>query len=627
MPTSLKYILFIALLILCQVRIHAQYLKLQNTEHPRLLMTQKEEAQIKSAIATDQQWEMMHRLLIGGADKILIAPVSERTVIGRRLLEVSRETLRRILLLGYAYRITGDLKYSTRAQEELLAVSDFQSWNPSHFLDVAEMTTAVAIGYDWFYSVLSAETKDKIKVAILEKGIQPSFNEKYNDWLNRVSNWNQVCNTGMVYGVLAIYEDIPELANFIIGRSVESVKKPMEAYAPSGAYPEGYSYWAFGTTYNVMLIDALEKNFGTDLNLLNQPGFLQTAEYVLHMVGPDKKSFNYGDNSSSGRMSPPMFWFANKNNDPSLLYNEMYLFKNGNKDKLVNYRYFTLGIIWGTAINTHNIPQPVKTSWVSGHSKTPVALMRTSWDRKSGIFVGFKGGTAQTGHAHLDAGSFIMVTDSIRWAMDFDRQDYNSIESKGIDLWGKHQDSDRWKVFRHNNMVHNTLSFNNEYQQVDGYVAIEESSGQKNFCYAISDLTPVYSNQIAKAIRGIAIVDEQYVVVRDEIKTGNKETTIRWTMLTPATATIKDGSIIELSLKNKKLNIEIESTLNAQLKTWNTTPIAEYDAANPGTILVGFEVNVPKDTEINLQVKLVPENAKNAKGQIPNLKAWSEYKK
>ena len=33
----------------------------------------------------------------------------------------------------------------------MLEVSSFTDWYPKHFLDVAEMTTALALSYDWLY--------------------------------------------------------------------------------------------------------------------------------------------------------------------------------------------------------------------------------------------------------------------------------------------------------------------------------------------------------------------------------------------------------------------------------------------------------------------------------------------
>ena len=84
---------------------------------------------------------------------------------------------RRILFLSYAYRITGDEIYFQRAEEELLTVCRFSDWNPSHFLDVAEMVLGVAIGFDWLYTKLSADSRRIISEAIMTKGLLPAQDE------------------------------------------------------------------------------------------------------------------------------------------------------------------------------------------------------------------------------------------------------------------------------------------------------------------------------------------------------------------------------------------------------------------------------------------------------------------
>lgn len=407
---------------------------LMNAPHPRLLLTKVDEAAVRASVKKDAFWQQVDSLLMNAANNALTMSMPQRIVIGRRLLDVSRETLRRVLLLGYAYRMTGDSRYAQRTEQEFLTASAFSDWNPSHYLDVAEMTTAVAVGYDWLFDRMSNATKDSLRQAIINKGLKPSYDTQYNGWLQKENNWNQVCNTAMAYGALAIYEDARSLSDSVLQRSISSIHQPMKNYGPDGAYPEGYSYWGFGTTYNVMLIDALEKCFGTDFNLSQQKGFLESAGFILHMVAPDHDSFNYGDNKDSGRMSPAMFWFAKRNNDLSLLWNERNLFLSGNKKKLMDYRFFTLALLWGAGVDMRNLPEPQQKTWVSPASVTPVALMRTSWDDKKAIFLAFKGGSASLSHAHLDAGSFVMVANGQRWAMDFGRQDYHSLESLGLDI-------------------------------------------------------------------------------------------------------------------------------------------------------------------------------------------------
>jgi hypothetical protein len=575
--------------------------------HPRLLMTKADEASIKASVKGNGFWRQVDSLLMKAANSALSLPAPQRIVTGRRLLDVSRETLRRVLLLGYAYRMTGDSRYAQRAEQELLSVSAFSDWNPSHYLDVAEMTTAVAVGYDWLFDIMCNDTKDTIRKAIINKGLNPSFDAQYNGWLQKENNWNQVCNSAMAYGALAIYEDASTLADSVIQRSITSILKPMKNYGPDGAYPEGYSYWGFGTTYNVMLIDALEKCFGTDFNLSKQKGFLESAGFILHMVAPDHESFNYGDNKDTGRMSPAMFWLAKRNNDLSLLWNERSLFKRGNKKKLMDYRFFTLAMLWGAGVDMRHLPEPQQKTWVSPTAITPVALMRTSWDDTKAIYLAFKGGSASSSHAHLDAGSFVMVANGERWAMDFGRQDYHSLESLGLDIWNKTQDSDRWKVFRYTNLAHNTLTFNNCMQDVKGYVCLNGSSSLTKQPSVSADLTPVYPGQIKSAKRQVEIVDGKYVLVSDEIHTGKKSTTMRWTMLTPSDAKLKGKNKIVLSHNGKRLVMEVNAPVKVRLKTWSTSPTTSYDAPNPGTVLVGFESTLPANSHYKFRVKLIPE--------------------
>ena len=575
--------------------------------HPRLLLTKADEASIKASVKGNGFWRQVDSLLMKAANSALSLPAPQRIVTGRRLLDVSRETLRRVLLLGYAYRMTGDGRYAQRAEQELLSVSAFSDWNPSHFLDVAEMTTAVAVGYDWLFDVMSNDTKDTIRKAIINKGLNPSFDAQYNGWLQKENNWNQVCNSAMAYGALAIYEDASTLADSVVQRSITSILKPMKNYGPDGAYPEGYSYWGFGTTYNVMLIDALEKCFGTDFNLSKQKGFLESAGFILHMVAPDHESFNYGDNKDTGRMSPAMFWLAKRNNDLSLLWNERSLFKSGNKKKLMDYRFFTLAMLWGAGVDMRHLPEPQQKTWISSTAITPVALMRTSWDDTKAIYLAFKGGSASSSHAHLDAGSFVMVANGERWAMDFGRQDYHSLESLGLDIWNKTQNSDRWKVFRYTNLAHNTLTFNNCIQDVKGYVCLNGSSSLTKQPSVSADLTPVYPGQIKSAKRQVEIVDGKYVLVSDEIHTGKKSTTMRWTMLTPSDANLKGKNKIVLSRNGKRLVMEVNAPVKVHLKTWSTSPTTSYDAPNPGTVLVGFESTLPANSHYKFRVKLIPE--------------------
>ena len=129
------FLLIFFLLFQGELNMYAQVLP----SHPRILMSGEEEIEIKEALFKDTLWTGLHRNFLKECNNLLNRPLLERKKVGMRLLATSREALRRILFLSYAYRITGDEIYFQRAEEELLTVCRFSDWNPSHFLDVAEM--------------------------------------------------------------------------------------------------------------------------------------------------------------------------------------------------------------------------------------------------------------------------------------------------------------------------------------------------------------------------------------------------------------------------------------------------------------------------------------------------------
>ncbi len=594
----------------------------QIPSHPRILLMKDEEQKILKTIASDKIWTNVQEAILAESNKLLNEPLLERKQIGRRLLGVSREALRRIFYLSYAYRTTGNDAYAKRAEKEMVAVCSFTDWNPSHFLDVAEMTMAVAIGYDWLHPQLSQQSAGIIKDAILKKGLEPSLNPKNNSFLRAEHNWNQVCNAGMTYGAMAIYEDHPELAKTIINRALETIVISMNDYGPDGAYPEGYGYWGYGTSFNVMFIAAIEKLFGKDFGLSDRPGFLKTASYLEHMTGPTGRPFNYSDAGGGGGVQPAMFWFAAKTKDPSVLWVERSRLLKTPASSLVRDRLLPGMLLWSNGVSIDKAPAPRSTMWV-GKGKMPVALMRSSWTDSNAVFVGMKGGSASVNHAHMDIGSFVMEADGVRWAMDFGMQDYESLESKGIALFGRTQNAQRWTVFRLTNLVHNTLTVDGQHQRVKGYAPLTTFSSDPRNMFAITDMSTVYDSALTKAVRGIAIVNKSYVVVKDEVTTTDKETVIRWTMLTPANVVIQDANTAQLSAGNKNLTLKVLAPGKVTMKTWSTDPPNHWDAPNPGTTLVGFETTLPANSSQTLEVHLVPGNGKTGTTKAaPALSSW-----
>lgn len=579
-------------------------------EHPRLLLLKGAEASIKNAVAKNNDFKRVHDIVLSEANNMLSAPALEHKKIGKRLLSVSREAIRRVFFLSYAYRITEGKKYLNAAEAQLKTISAFPDWNPSHYLDVAEMTMAAAIGYDWLYQDLPANTKVLVQKAILEKGIQSSLLPENNFWLKVDNNWNQVCNAGIAYGAVAIYETNPELCGSMIQRAVESIKIPMKLYGPDGAYPEGYSYWSYGTTFNVLFIDLLEQLLDTDYGLTDIPGFKKTATYFQQMIAPTGNPFDYADSGTGAEPNGAMFWFANKLNKPSLGWNEIqFIRKEKNLEALAKNRFLPAVLIWGKDFANTGIQSPAENFWEGG-GVSPVAMMRSSWTDPNALFLGFKSGSPAVNHAHMDVGSFIFEADGIRWSMDFGMQNYQSLEAKGLNIWLRTQNSERWSVYRYRNEAHSTLTFGDSLQRLSGSATIDKYGTREKFRFAQSDISPVYNGQVKKAIRGVGLVNNEYAVIQDEIEALETPAKMQWRMATPATVKIKAGKEIVLEKDGKQLLLQIVADQPVTIKSWSTAPTTDYDAPNPGTTIVGFETTLPANSKQRFVVNLVPVKRK-----------------
>lgn len=574
-------------------------------DHPRLLLPKGAEKKLLKQINRDEVWKEIHTATLGEADRIITLPVNERIKTGMRLLAVSRENLRRIFILSYAYRMTGQEKYLVRAEQEMLKAASFSDWNPSHFLDVGEMTMALGVGYDWLYPALSEASRRTIREAIVEKGFKPSYDTAYNWFVDAEHNWNQVCNGGLAFGAIAVAESEPEWAQKIIDRAIDKVRLPMRHYAPDGAYPEGPGYWGYGTLFNVLLIGGLESTFGTDYGLSQMPGFMQTGTYEMQMVSPLIKHFNYMDNSYEPESSSAPFWFYSKTQDPSVLCQQVSILQRDTAKKYLKDRVLPAMLIWGAGAPMEKAVAPQETFW-AGRGNTPVCVMRSGWGDPNARFVGVKLGSPSINHGHMDVGSFVFEADGVRWAIDLGSEDYNTTETRGVDLWNMAQQSQRWDVFRYNNRSHNTLTFNDKLQRVNGSAQIIESDSATARRFVKTDLTPVYAEQVDKVERTISLVDNDYLLIEDEITAGKNYTRMRWTLMTRATPKILSDNTVMLEQDGKRCLLKIESETPIVWRFEKTPTVNTFDSPNPDVTMVVFDTDLKRGETQYVRAQLTP---------------------
>ena len=532
-----------------------QYLKKNlRKSQPRLVFNSVIEKNLKKKMKTDPVLQNMYKAIKLNADEVFDKPLLERKLQGRRLLGVSREMLWRINMLGFVYRIEKNPKVLQRINDEVVAVCNFENWNPSHYLDVAEMSMAVAFALDWTAGKLPKSTIQLAKNAIIEKGIKPSWPEggNHNGWAYGTNNWNQVCNGGMIAASIAIAEVDPELASKTIWRALDGLPHSLVEYGPDGVYPEGSTYWSYGTRFSVVTAAMLESSFGHDFGHFKYPAFVESAVFRKLMNTPSGWYFNFADcgdkRSESGDVA--LAWFATKTGNKEFFEKDRFLQpveEMGNLSRLAG-----AGMAW---LSQYEEKSEVKmpTTW-KGEGSNPVVVFTGGENDSHNYYFGGKGGRGMVNHGNMDGGSFIFELNDVRWVVDPGNQGYHDLEQTGFDLWGRCQDCERWTLLTKNNYGHSTITINDELHKTEGLVTLSEfKEGSKP--EATFDMSATLGDLVSSASRKFVKDSPTSIVIEDEIEISEKTELITWQLMTTADVKIVDGGAI-LMQDSKKLKLE-----------------------------------------------------------------------
>lgn len=571
-------------------------------QHPRLIIKKGDIEAVRTKIKEDQPLLILHDIIESRTNSFLTAEPTKYRMVGKRLLGRCRAVLERVCYCSYMYLVSGDEVYARRAEKEMLAAASFVSWNPSHFLDVGEMTTALAIGYDWLYDWLSPESRKIIEDAIIEKGLRTSGKKRW--WSKSHNNWNQVCNGGLVMGALAVYERIPEEAQAIIAEALKNNPIAQKEYGPDGVYPEGFGYWEYGTWYEVMLIESLRTALGTSCDLEKATGFLESAKFMNFMSTPTGATYNFSDCGNPLNMiNPLLYWFALESGDMSLVWQDRERLLNEDFVRGIN-RQAPIAMLFASRCNTKDI-KPIQDKVWAGKGSQPLFLYRKGFASTDDTYLGVKGGSPKNSHAHMDGGSFIYEWAGVRWAVELGSQDYHSLESKGIGIWKKGQNSQRWQVYRLNNHSHNTLTINNKIHQYKGMATMTKVFNKKKYKGAEFDLSSLFSDT-ESVTRRITVDDNDKVCCVDKIVSGSADCSVRWNMTTFAKAEIIDNHTISLKQDGKELLLRVVAPKNAKAYIMDNNSKNWYDIKNKGS-RVGFTTTIEPHSKSTIKIELVPQ--------------------
>jgi hypothetical protein len=561
--------------------------------HPRLILTDVELDRVRTMIGDEPEAKQLYDGLRERAHKLLDAPPTEFRIVGPRLLSQSRQVLDRIYTLGLIYRLDGDEAVGRRAVAELAAAAAWPHWNPSHFLDTAELNHAFGIGWDWLQPVLG-DQRDAIRTGFLDKGLKVA-QETYHKgaWWEKVRhNWNQVCNGGNAIGALAIADEEPELAADIIRRAVAGLPLALHEYAPDGGWAEGPGYWHYATRYTCYVLAAMDTALGSDFGLSDSPGFSRAGDFRLYFVGPTGETFNYADAGAREGGAEEMFWLARRFDAPRYAWHQ--------RRRLGH----ALDLIWydprGNDPDAEGVPLDAAFDGVD------VAFLRGSWQDPNTTWVAFKGGNNRANHSHLDLGTFVLDALGERWIHELGGDNYNMPGYFG---------GQRWTYYRLKTLGQNTLLLDGANQRPNGTAPLLAFRNDPSRGYGVADLTSGYEG-VDQARRGVALLDGRDVLLVDEVK-ATQPVEVLWGAHTRAEVEC-DGAKAILRQHGKALYARVLSPDGARFEARSAH---QEPPQNPNDGVTRLTVVLPdKVTDLRLAVLFSPVDGATA--EVGTLNDW-----
>ncbi len=544
--------------------------------HPSILINQTEISNLKALLAAKDPTAVKLFTNVTAHENVILShypkpfPIPAANSLS---LTTAREIQDIIATNAGLYLLTGNTQYSNRAIAEMVQVANYPDWNAANdFLTTAETIQALAIGFDWLNALLTPAQSTAIVNAMVKNGLQPGLTALQNGAYNTPnSNWTAVVNGGILTGALAVATQQPALLKSLIPYTQKNLTAVASMYAPYGGWVEGPGYFTYATKYFSYAVASLQTTLGTDWGLSNASGYNAAGAYGVYENSPTTLSFNYGDAGNAPIFGAFMVWLSRQFNNPLFGMSEYYVLSNPTiaSDELYNALQnsdFVMDLLWYTPCVGGAPVWPSVDHLANGSAASGAAfvyLRSSKWAGPNATNIALKGGNnVGSGHSHADIGSFVLDSIGVRWGELLGGDNYalpNMFPGGGASLatW-----NERLYYYRNSTAGANTLNISSAYQTLPalnnqygfGTAAVVGYSSADTLSFGVVDMTNAYSNVVSgptpivtSAMRGIALINNTHVLVRDEVAAAAPVDVV-WSMHTTATIAItKNGTVATLT--------------------------------------------------------------------------------
>ncbi len=555
----------------------------QLPNHPRLLFTPERENKIISCLQEgDTTLKKLYTLNIKLANQLLEKPLQSYRYSSRgNILNISRETLKRVTVLGIAYRLTGEEKYADKLVANVMNACAYKDWNPNHYLDVAEMSTTVALAYDWMYDYLSEEQKQTILKAWEEKALKPSLERLGGFPFDKENNWNTVCNTGIAMGCIAFAEHFPkEATRFLQGSTTDPKRMPncLKSFAPDGVCYEGAGYWGYTMRYLVLYMDACDYNFPSDerFDIGKMEGLDKTIDYRLSTITPGGMMFRFADVGEFDRDEPlaAYYFLAQKYNQKVMADHQSDLLNDPDYG-LQNYdrrQMQSLSIVWYVPGSGNRKRDDVAGLKVfRGPTSTDVAVFNGG-NEKGDIFLMAKTGKGGMSHQHLDASSFVVEVDGQTIFHDMGAESYNV-----PNYWKRDPEAKRWHYFKTSSKSHNVIEIDDKIINSYGRSVLKDVNTEADQPYVVMDNSSLYPDLTKEVTRKYTLLNSKTVELSDKIHLADASSTVVWRGFMWGDTVIVEDNVLTLYGENdSRFYLKITSPEGAAFETIEESRVSHW---------------------------------------------------
>ena len=535
------------------------------------------------------------------------SPMLDRSSVEQRPGDLSQYEIAYILAeVSFAYAIERDPRYLDAAKRWLMTVIRYDPWGytfrtPNVDLPPAHLLYAVALAYDLLYNDLTGPEREAVRAKLARQArlMYDYFRYRPRKRYSYSQNHTFIPMAGLAIAALALMGEEPEAEGWArLARAVYD--RVRTTFGVDGYYYEGFHYFVFSLHWIIRYLDAWEHATGEDLYPQWRAKLLPLKYYVAHSILPDGRGiFDFGD-AGRGAAERNATQRERLNSGYEVFYRIAAKYKDAESQAVAEWlrrdlRTRTWEPYWAFYSYDPSVrPAAIESLPLAYYFRdSGVVFWRSSW-RADAVAFAFKCGPPEghhvaellprlpdwrlnTGHAHPDAGSFIIYAHGRYLTGDTGytgvklTSDHNTVL---VDGRGQANDG-RHEVFK-----------DVPYDRLD-QIRIVEVWATPEYFYARGSVAAAYSPELglARFDRHLLYVAPDYFIVWDELEAHDPHV---FTWLLNAEQRIVEESPAVHLLINKDAALLVQRLLPAKAEV-QIAPQMVTTQGRPGSVERGAQ--------------------------------------